>query len=255
MDLAPRSPAASSRSEVTATSPLFQLLNHGLLSRHRGGEAVLDRSFINRHCDGFEAFAANIEGLDTERALAAAGVTAGDVDDLLALVTGAERITVCWAMGITQHRNSVATIREIVNFALLRGNIGRPGAGVCPVRGHSNVQGDRRMGIHEKPAEAFLDALRREFGFEPPRHDGLDIVDTIRALRDGRVKAFVALGGNFAAATPDSALTAAALRQCPLTVQISTKLNRSHVECGQTAVSCPASAGPNGTSEAVGPRS
>ncbi len=142
-------------------------------------------------------------------------------------------------MGLTQHRNAVATIREIVNVLLLRGNIGRPGAGVCPVRGHSNVQGDRTMGIYEKPTAAFLDALGTEFGFAPPREYGYDVVDAIRAMRDGKARFFMALGGNFVSATPDTEVTDEALRRCALTVQVSTKLNRSHTVCGETALILP----------------
>ncbi len=142
-------------------------------------------------------------------------------------------------MGLTQHANSVATIREIVNFLLARGNIGRPGAGVCPVRGHSNVQGDRTMGIYERPAPAFLDALAAEFAFEPPRADGLDTVDTIGAMRDGDVQVFVGMGGNFASATPDTTVTHAALERCRLTVQVSTKLNMSHLVTGDQALILP----------------
>jgi molybdopterin-dependent oxidoreductase alpha subunit len=148
-------------------------------------------------------------------------------------------VIVCWAMGLTQHKQAVPTIREIVNFLLLRGNIGRPGAGACPVRGHSNVQGDRTMGIWEKPSAGFLDALGAEFGFAPPREHGYDTVKTIRAMRDGRIRVFMAVGGNFAAATPDSALTAAALRTVPLTVHVSTKLNRSHVLPGRRSLILP----------------
>jgi molybdopterin-dependent oxidoreductase alpha subunit len=142
-------------------------------------------------------------------------------------------------MGLTQHRNSVATFREVVNTLLLGGHIGRPGAGVCPVRGHSNVQGDRTMGIYEKPDAAFLDRLGAEFGFSPPREHGHDVVDAIRAMRDGRAKVFVGMGGNFASATPDTVLTEAALRSTRLTVQISTKLNRSHLVAGRQALILP----------------
>jgi molybdopterin-dependent oxidoreductase alpha subunit len=154
-------------------------------------------------------------------------------------VREASSVIVCWAMGLTQHRQAVPTIREIVNFLLLRGNIGRPGAGACPVRGHSNVQGDRTMGICERPTQAFLDALEAEFGFEPPRTPGHDTVNTIRAMRDGRVRVFMAVGGNFAAATPDSAVTADALRSVPLTVHVSTKLNRTHVVPGRRSLILP----------------
>jgi molybdopterin-dependent oxidoreductase alpha subunit len=142
-------------------------------------------------------------------------------------------------MGLTQHKHAVATIQEIVNLVLLRGSIGKPGAGLCPVRGHSNVQGDRTVGIVEKPAAWFLDALGREFGFDPPRRHGFDTVAAIRAMRDGRAKVFFALGGNFLSATPDTEVTAAALKNCRLTVHVSIKLNRSHLVTGRTALILP----------------
>jgi formate dehydrogenase major subunit len=142
-------------------------------------------------------------------------------------------------MGLTQHRNAVATIREIANVALVRGDIGKRGAGLCPVRGHSNVQGDRTMGIWERPPEHFLDALQAEFGFDPPREHGLDTVDSIRALRDGHARVFIGLGGNFVHAAPDTEVTRSAMTNAALTVQISTKLNRSHLTCGDTALILP----------------
>ena len=142
-------------------------------------------------------------------------------------------------MGLTQHKHAVATLREIVNLLLLRGNIGRPGAGVCPVRGHRNVQGDRTMGIWEQMPDAFLDALDAEFAFRSPREHGVDTVEAIRAMRDGTVEVFIAMGGNFAPATPDTAATEAALRSLRLTVQVSTKLNRSHVVTGRRALILP----------------
>ncbi len=148
-------------------------------------------------------------------------------------------VIVCWAMGLTQHRHGVPTIREIVSFLMLRGNLGRPGAGVCPVRGHSNVQGDRTMGIWERVPDRFLDALGREFDFEPPRRHGYDSVEGVRAMRDGRARVFVGVAGNFVRAMSDSDVTEAALRSCSLTVQISTKLNRSHTVCGETALILP----------------
>ena len=142
-------------------------------------------------------------------------------------------------MGLTQHRGAVATIQEITNLLLLRGNIGKPGAGLCPVRGHSNVQGDRTMGVWEKAHDSLLDGLRDEFGFEPNREHGLDSVDTLRAMRDGRVRVFFAVGGNFVAATPDTARTEEAMRGLDLTVHVSTKLNRSHVVTGREALILP----------------
>ncbi len=150
-----------------------------------------------------------------------------------------ERTIFCWAMGLTQHRNAVANIQEIVNLMLLRGQIGKPGAGLCPVRGHSNVQGDRTVGIWERPTAAFLDRLGAEFGFEPPRNHGFDTVKSIQAMHDGQAKVFFALGGNFLSATPDTDFTAAALRRCRLTAHVSTKLNRSHVVTGDRALILP----------------
>ncbi|MDX6271434.1 MAG: hypothetical protein QOD28_2657, partial [Acidobacteriota bacterium] len=149
------------------------------------------------------------------------------------------RTIFCWAMGLTQHRNAVANIQEIVNLLLLRGQIGKQGAGVCPVRGHSNVQGDRTMGIWERPTPAFLDALAREFRFEPPRRHGFDTVESIKAMHAGRAKVFFAMGGNFLSATPDTEYTAEALRRLRLTVQVSTKLNRAHLITGEQALILP----------------
>ncbi|MET8553470.1 FdhF/YdeP family oxidoreductase [Streptomyces sp. NPDC004959] len=214
---------------------LFRLLNKLILET--GG--ALDESFIAEHTHGFEDFAKAARDADWEETLAATGLGRADVEAALRLVLASERTIVCWAMGLTQHKHSVPTIREIVNFLLLRGNIGRPGAGVCPVRGHSNVQGDRTMGIFERPAPAFLDALEREFGFAPPRAHGYDVVRAIRALRDGKAKVFLAMGGNFVAASPDTEVTEAAMRRARLTVHVSTKLNRSHVVTGARALILP----------------
>ncbi len=196
---------------------------------------VLDHAFLAGRTTGFEAWRAHVaeqgwEGLET-----ASGVDRGVMRAAAAEYVAADRVIACWAMGITQHRNGVANVQEIVNLLLLRGNIGVPGAGPCPVRGHSNVQGDRTVGITEKPAAAFLDRLDREFAFAAPRDAGLDAVGAICAMRDGHAKAFVGLGGNFAVASPDSEVTAQALARCDLTVQISTKLNRSHLCCGREA--------------------
>ncbi|MGN9842171.1 FdhF/YdeP family oxidoreductase [Nonomuraea sp. H19] len=211
---------------------LFQALSLLLLDS-------ADRRFIDEHTYGFEAWEKHLRALDWQQVLAATGLTRAELEETAGEVRTAGSVVVCWAMGLTQHRNSVATIREVVNFLLLRGNVGRPGAGVCPVRGHSNVQGDRTMGIYEKPPAAFLDALGEEFGFDPPRHHGLDTVEAIRAMRDGAAKVFVGMGGNFVRATPDSEVTEAALRRTRLTVQVSTKLNRSHAVCGEEALILP----------------
>ncbi|MFB4314471.1 FdhF/YdeP family oxidoreductase [Actinomadura sp. 21ATH] len=214
---------------------LFQALNRLLVEK-----GAVDRAFLDEYTAGYEALEMHLRGLDWDDVLEATGLSRAEIDAVLADVVGSERIVVCWAMGLTQHRNSVPTIREVVNFLLLRGNIGRPGAGVCPVRGHSNVQGDRTMGIYEKPPAAFLDALGAEFGFEPPREHGYDTVEAIRAMRDGRAKVFLGMGGNFVRATPDSAVTEAAVRRCRLTAHVSTKLNRSHAVTGEQALILPA---------------
>jgi molybdopterin-dependent oxidoreductase alpha subunit len=200
---------------------------------------ALDRDFIAEHTHGFEEYQAAARALDWDEVLRATGLTRAEIQQLLAMVLDAKSVVVCWAMGLTQHKNAVATIKEVVNFLLLGGNIGRPGAGVCPVRGHSNVQGDRTMGIFERPAPAFLDAVRDEFGFEPPRHHGLDVVRAIRALRDGTAKVFLAMGGNFVSASPDTDVTEAAMRKARLTVHVSTKLNRSHTVTGARALILP----------------
>ncbi len=219
---------------------LFQAFNRMLLeAEDEAPGTCLDRSFIDRYTHGFQEFAEHARKASWDDILQATGLPETEIRDAFRQVLAAEKIVVCWAMGLTQHRHSVPTIRDVVNFLLLRGNIGRPGAGLCPVRGHSNVQGDRTMGIYEKPGDAFLDALGAEFAFTPPRHHGHDAVESIRAMRDGDVRVFVALGGNFVAAAPDTDLTEQAMRRCRLTVQISTKLNRSHVIAGEQALILP----------------
>ncbi|CAL9407450.1 hypothetical protein C1708_24550 [Streptomyces sp. DH-12] len=214
---------------------LFRLLNKLVLDT----PGAVDEEFVREHTHGFEEFAEAARAADWDSTLAATGLAREDIERFLRMVLDSERIVVCWAMGLTQHKHSVPMIREIVNFLLLRGNIGRPGAGVCPVRGHSNVQGDRTMGIVERPAPAFLDALEREFGFAPPREHGHDVVRAIRALRDGAAKVFFAMGGNFVAASPDTEVTEAAMRRARLTVHVSTKLNRSHAVTGARALILP----------------
>ncbi len=202
--------------------------------------SVLDRDFLDTHCLGFEDYAAAARRTSLDTVTEASGVGRDQLQRVAAMFAASRRTVVCWAMGLTQHTHAVATIGEVTNVLLMRGMIGKPGAGVCPVRGHSNVQGDRTMGIWEKAPEAFLDALDRRFGITVPRRHGYDTVEAIRAMRDGGATVFVAMGGNFASATPDTAVTEAALSRCALTVQISTKLNRSHVVPGRTALILPA---------------
>ena len=226
--------------KVNGDLALFQALNLRLLeAEDREPGSVLDHNFIAEYTTGFERFAAAARELNWDDVSDATGVDREQIDELDALVRSSRSIVVCWAMGLTQHKNSVPTIREIMNFLLLRGNIGRPGAGVCPVRGHSNVQGDRTMGIWEQPKPEFLDALKHEFGIDPPRAHGFDTVGAIRAMRDGRAKIFFAMGGNFAAATPDTQTTQAALERLRLTVHVSTKLNRSHTVVGDISLILP----------------
>ncbi len=200
---------------------------------------VFDQAFIDQHTDGLAAWLAAVDATDWTQIEAQSGLARGEIEHAARLYRDAERVIACWAMGITQHRHSVAIIQEIANLMLLRGNIGRPGAGLCPVRGHSNVQGDRTMGIDERPPARLLDALQHRFGIDVPREQGHNTVEAIAAMLDGRSKVFIGLGGNFAQATPDSPRTHAALRRCELTVQISTKLNRSHLTHGRQALILP----------------
>jgi len=200
---------------------------------------AIDHAFLAAHCDGVEALRAELAALAWDDVLEATGLERDEIEQLAQLVARSERIVICWAMGLTQHRNAVATIRELVNTLLLRGAVGKPGAGACPVRGHSNVQGDRTMGIFERPDPAFLERLGAAFGFEPPRRHGLDVVGAIEAMARNEVNVFFALGGNFFSAAPDSGATAAALRRQRLTVHVSTKLNRSHLVTGRRALILP----------------
>ncbi|MCV7424170.1 FdhF/YdeP family oxidoreductase [Mycobacterium yunnanensis] len=200
---------------------------------------VVDREFIARHCANFEAYEAQTRAVDLDLVLEATGVDRAQLDRVARMLIDSERTVACWAMGLTQHRHAVPTISELTNLLLMRGMMGKPGAGLCPVRGHSNVQGDRTMGIWEQMPETFLAALDTRFGIVSPRTHGMDTVDAIRAMRDGRASVFMGMGGNFAMATPDTEVTEAALRNCSLTVQVSTKLNRSHLTTGRTALILP----------------
>ncbi|GAA3858399.1 FdhF/YdeP family oxidoreductase [Saccharothrix violaceirubra] len=198
-----------------------------------------DADFVAHYTDGYADYVEQTKALDWAAVDEATGLPRAEIEHFARLLADSERTIFCWAMGLTQHKHAVRAIREIANVALLRGMIGKPGAGLCPVRGHSNVQGDRTMGIWEKMPEKFLAALETEFGITVPREHGHDTVASIRAMRDGTAKVFFAVGGNFASASPDTAVTEAALRSCELTVQVSTKLNRSHVVHGRTALILP----------------
>ncbi|WCM94283.1 FdhF/YdeP family oxidoreductase [Acidovorax sp. NCPPB 2350] len=200
---------------------------------------VLDHAFIAEHTTGIDALLADIRAESWSLIEQESGLAEAQIRAAAEVYRQAKRVIACWGMGITQHMHSVATIQMIVNWLMLRGNIGRPGAGPCPVRGHSNVQGDRTMGIWEKPPAALLDRLQEVFGFEPPRAPGVDTVEAIRAMLDGKGRVFFALGGNFAAATPDTYETWKALARCDLTVHVTTKLNRSHIVHGREALILP----------------
>ncbi len=223
------------------------------------GKAVLelgaiDREFLDGFTVGFDAWRAHVESVPWPVIVERSGIDEATIRDLANRYAGARATIACWAMGLTQHKHAVATIQEIVNVMLLRGNLGRPGAGLCPVRGHSNVQGDRTMGIDHLPPEAFLDQLGTVFGFAPPRASGLDTVDTIHAIERGAVTAFVALGGNFVSATPDTARTARALETCAITASVSTKLNRTHLYPGARALILPCLGRSEIDTQATGPQ-
>ena len=210
-----------------------------LEAEDRNPGTVLDHDFLERYTEGLDEFRAHLEGLDVQEVLDATGLTIAEMDELAQRYIAADRVIITWAMGITQHHKGVDTIKEIINLLLLRGNIGKPGAGASPIRGHSNVQGDRTMGIWEQMPDSFLDALAAEFSFEPPRKHGFDAVQSIRALQRNEIKFWFGLGGNLVAAISDTAAAEAAMRGTDMTVQVSTKLNRSHVVTGAEALILP----------------
>ena len=215
------------------------LMKEMLAAEDAAPGTVFDHAFIREHTDGFEALVADLRATGWDAIIEDSGVPREQIAAAAQIAVRSRATICCWAMGLTQQPNSVETIQTVVNFLLLRGSIGRPGAGVCPVRGHSNVQGDRTMGIFEKMPDEWLDRLDAEFGFKSPRRHGHDTVDTIKAMHAGRVRVFFAMGGNFLSATPDTEFTAAALRRCALTAHVSTKLNRSHLVTGRTALILP----------------
>ncbi|MCF0049830.1 FdhF/YdeP family oxidoreductase [Dyadobacter sp. LJ53] len=200
---------------------------------------VFDRNFIANNTEGYNDFIAHLKEQNAEELARLSGISMTQVQQVARVLAGKSKIIACWAMGLTQHKNAVDTIKEIVNLLLLKGSIGKPGAGTCPVRGHSNVQGDRTMGIFEKPSEKFLHAIERNFHFITPQKHGYDVVESIKAMHEGKAKVFFAMGGNFLSATPDTRFTAEALSKCRLTVHVSTKLNRSHLVTGEQALILP----------------
>jgi len=200
---------------------------------------VLDWDFIRTYTSGFEEFLQHLRTVEWRQLEEQSGIARKQITEVGEIAAKARSTVICWAMGLTQHRNGVENIRELVNLLLLRGNIGKANSGVLCVRGHSNVQGDRTMGVWEQMDEGFLDRLGTEFKFSPPRSHGYDTVETIRAMEAGKVKAFISLGGNFLSATPDTDVVARGLSKCQLTAFISTKLNRGHLVTGESSLILP----------------
>ncbi len=215
------------------------MMKEMLAEEEKCHDAVFDQEFIRNHTAGYDEFIADLRATSWDDILISSGLTREQIRDAAEIAMTSKRIICCWAMGLTQHKNAVATIQEIMNFLLLGGNIGRPGAGPCPVRGHSNVQGDRTMGICERMSDTFLDKLGKEFNFEPPREHGTDTVEAIKRMHEGKIRVFFAMGGNFLSATPDTEYTAKALQRCRLTAHVSIKLNRSHLITGDIALILP----------------
>jgi molybdopterin-dependent oxidoreductase alpha subunit len=226
--------------KINGDVALLKIIMILLLEKENKEEgSVFDHEFIKNKTADFEAFIEDINQYSIEDLVPQTGISLEKIKEAAELIANTKKIIICWAMGLTQHKNAVDNIREIVNLLLLKGSIGKKGAGTCPVRGHSNVQGDRTMGIWEKPKDTFLDKLEEVFHFKAPRNHGYDVVDAIEAMHQKKAKVFIGMGGNFISATPDTEFTAEALQNCDLTVQISTKLNRSHLIHGKRALILP----------------
>lgn len=226
--------------KINGDLPLMQALEYLMLQeeiKHPG--TVLDPEFIENHTHGFEDWKANLLKQDFNWLVENSGISLDQIHETFEAIKHKKKIIACWAMGLTQHKNAVDTIKEVVNLLIAKGSIGKKGAGTCPVRGHSNVQGDRTMGIYEKPSKVFLNNIEKSFGFTPPQEHGYDVVDCINAMHQKKAKVFIAMGGNFLSATPDTLYTGEALNRCDLTVQVSTKLNRSHLITGKEAIILP----------------
>ncbi len=218
---------------------LLKLLEKKLAALDKTKGDVFDHEFIEKYTEGYESLLAHLESHTNEELLDLCGVDEKLIDEAVTLLSQKSKIIICWAMGLTQHKNGVENIKECVNLLLLKGSLGKPGAGTCPVRGHSNVQGDRSVGIMHYVSKELNQAIKNTFGFDPPAHEGLDVVKAIPAMHEGKAKIFISLGGNFVSAASDTEYTAQALHNCDLTVQISTKLNRSHLITGKTAIILP----------------
>jgi len=220
--------------------PLVKLILKKLVAlEEEEGKSVFDHAFIKKYTDGYEALLADLKNYNSEDLLSHTGVSEEKINDTVDLLANKSKIIVCWAMGLTQHKNGVENIREFINLLLLKGAIGKPNAGTCPVRGHSNVQGDRSVGIQHFVDKDMNARIKEHLGFTPPDHEGVDVVGTLKAMYEGKAKVFMCLGGNFLMAASDTEYTAKGIQNCDLTVQISTKLNRTHLITGKTALILP----------------
>ncbi len=226
--------------KINGDVALLKIIMKLLLEKEKKNpNSIFDHDFIQEKTSGYNEFINDLEKSNIEELLPQTGLELSIIKEAADMIAKKKKIIICWAMGLTQHKNAVDNIRELVNLLLLKGSIGKKGAGTCPVRGHSNVQGDRTMGIWEKPKDAFLDKLEEEFHFKAPREHGYDVVDAIEAMHQKKAKVFIGMGGNFISATPDTEFTAEALQNCDLTVHVSTKLNRSHLIHGKKALILP----------------
>ncbi len=225
--------------KINGDVALLKIILKLMKAREEEKGGVFNHQFIKEKTQGLEEFLSELDTYSIEELVPQTGLLLTQIEEATELIINNDKIIICWAMGLTQHKNAVDNIREVVNLLLLKGSIGKKGAGTCPVRGHSNVQGDRTMGIWEKPKPAFLDSLEKEFSFKAPRKNGFDVVSAIEAMHKKEGKVFVGMGGNFISATPDTEFTAEALQNCNLTVQVSTKLNRSHLIHGKQALILP----------------
>ncbi len=225
---------------INGDMPFLQAVELLLLEEEtKNPGTVLDHDFIEKNTENFAPFRQHLQSLNINELALQSGIELSAIKEVVSVLKNKSKIIACWAMGLTQHKNAVDTIKEIVNLLLMKGSIGKPGAGTCPVRGHSNVQGDRTMGIYEKPPASLLQSIQQNFHFIPPQKDGYDVVESIHAMHQGKATVFIAMGGNFLSATPDTSYTAEALQKCSLTVQVSTKLNRSHLIHGREALILP----------------
>ena len=225
--------------KINQDVPLLKLILKKLKAKDDESGEVFDHQFIKTYTQGFKDLMEDLDTYSSSELLEQTGLNESDIDKVVELLAHHNKIIICWAMGLTQHKNAVDNIKECVNLLLAKGSLGKPGAGTCPVRGHSNVQGDRTVGIMHFVSEKFNAAIKKSFGFNPPEKEGVDVVHAMQAMHEGKAKVFMALGGNFVSATSDTAYTAAGLQNCELTVQVSTKLNRSHLITGKKALILP----------------